>query len=325
MAALVLLASTAAAQNAKTETVRLPDGRTIYVSGLRRWTIAMIQDSLAKYSPKDSLQSHACAAVLRYKLHFADAAAMNLMMGGSYPDVAFVDVREPQDSARVHYRDLPLDTISPKAEWRTATAAFEKNPRAFRAAAATHLGAQTLATNDTVAARVAGFFSAHRAEGDLRAALSALATSPNMYDRSTAAVLLANFPERPEVLPALLNGILESDGPVKDLSLTVLDRLLEKPSVKPDWMALAPQIHAILDGTSLFMLPDVLELLAKRPDIGPALARPFLAGGGEMILSYLEHPQPMRSGPARAVLTKLRGADLGSDSAAWRHWIDTLR
>jgi hypothetical protein len=48
--------------------------KTIEVVGLEHWTVKMIQDSLDKYSPGDSLQSHACAAILRYKLHFADAA-----------------------------------------------------------------------------------------------------------------------------------------------------------------------------------------------------------------------------------------------------------
>ena len=325
LAALLLLASGAAAQNARTEVLKLPDGRTVYVAGLRRWTIPMIQDSLAKYSPTDSLQSHACAAVLRYKLHFADAAATYLSMSPRYPDVIFVEVREPQDSARVHYRAMPLDTVSPRSAWRVASDIAAASPRAFRSGVAAHLGKQSLAKNDTAGARVAEFFATHRAESDLRAALSTLETSPNVYDRSTAAVMLGNFAERPEVVPALLRGILESDGPVKQWSSETLAFVAAKPSVKPDWKTLAPEIRSILDGTSLFMLGDLLELLAGRSDIGPDLAGPFLAGGGEMIVSYLDNPQPMRSGPARAVLTKLRGKDLGSDPAAWRSWIETLR
>ncbi len=45
---------------------------TIEIMGLKRWTLRMIQDSLAVYAPGDSLTGHACAA--------------------------------PQDSARIHYR-----------------------------------------------------------------------------------------------------------------------------------------------------------------------------------------------------------------------------
>src|SRR4051812_34702076 len=48
--------------------------KRLEILGLKRWTLAMIQDSLARYAPHDSLLSHACAAILRGKLHFADAA-----------------------------------------------------------------------------------------------------------------------------------------------------------------------------------------------------------------------------------------------------------
>jgi hypothetical protein len=43
--ALALCAKSAAAQKAPV-TVSLQDGRQIYVSGLRRWTVDMVQDSL---------------------------------------------------------------------------------------------------------------------------------------------------------------------------------------------------------------------------------------------------------------------------------------
>ena len=41
--------------------IHLPH-KTIEVVGLERWTVQMIQDSMDRYSPGDSLQSHACAA-----------------------------------------------------------------------------------------------------------------------------------------------------------------------------------------------------------------------------------------------------------------------
>lgn len=40
----------------------LPDGRKVEVLGLGRRTLSMLQDSLAKYAPGDSLTSHARAA-----------------------------------------------------------------------------------------------------------------------------------------------------------------------------------------------------------------------------------------------------------------------
>jgi len=89
--------------------LRVP-GRTVEVIGLRRWTLAMVQDSMAKYAPGESLASHACAAVLRYQLHFAEASAMTFLgMSGDSIERVVVSVVEPQDSARVHHRNLPPD------------------------------------------------------------------------------------------------------------------------------------------------------------------------------------------------------------------------
>src|SRR5688572_14822988 len=126
---ILVCARIAAAQSAPS-VLKLDDGRTIYVVGLRTWTVRMIQDSLTKYSPKDSLQSHACAAILRYKLGFADASAVR-MMSERAPDIVFVHVREPQDSARVHYRALPLDTLNPVKHWLKATSIASASARAL--------------------------------------------------------------------------------------------------------------------------------------------------------------------------------------------------
>ena len=80
-AVLFATANRAGAQSSPLLT--LPDGGTVEMLGLRRWTIGMLQDSLAKYAPADSLQSHACAATLRYTLHFADAASTTWPKGRS--------------------------------------------------------------------------------------------------------------------------------------------------------------------------------------------------------------------------------------------------
>ena len=48
----------------------------------------MIEDSLAAYSPTDSLTGHACAAILRGKLHFADASVNTFI--GFFKDTSLV-------------------------------------------------------------------------------------------------------------------------------------------------------------------------------------------------------------------------------------------
>src|ERR1051325_440076 len=116
-------------------------GKTIEVLGLNRWTIQMIQDSMTKYAPGESLASHACAAVLRYQLGFADASSttyMGFIRGDTIPRVVIALV-EPQDSARVQYRDIPMDTTKPYAPWKTAIAIASKTPSVIEMALQSYL------------------------------------------------------------------------------------------------------------------------------------------------------------------------------------------
>src|SRR4051812_28278239 len=65
-----------AGQLAAAQTVLENDSLRLELIGLKRWTVPMIQDSLRRYAPTDSLMSHACAAILRQKLRFADASVV---------------------------------------------------------------------------------------------------------------------------------------------------------------------------------------------------------------------------------------------------------
>jgi hypothetical protein len=311
--------------------LRLADGRQIYVFGLRRWTTSMIQDSLGKYSPGDSLQSHACAAALRYKLHFADAAASILRIGNGTPDIVFVSVREPQDSARVRYRPAGRDTTNVRPAWRQVTDMSRSNLRLLVSTYRMYLApseepAPRFANaRDSASARAAvAFLRARTNETDYRDALNALDRSPNIHDRTVAALILGNFPERSAGRAALFDTVRESDGVAKGVALEVLGAISRQSRSPWDWTALAPGVNAMLDGTSLFLLPDLIDLLNGRPEVGPAQARAFLRGGGEMLLDYVASDQPTLARPARSLLIKLRGADLGPNVDAWRAWIAAL-
>ncbi len=161
----------------------LADGRTVEVLGLRRWTIGMLQDSLARYAPSDSLQSHACAAVLRYKLHFADASSVTFSSDSGEPDAIVVSVREPQDSARVHYRNLPLDSLNSRKEWREITDVFRLHQNIFWTEVRQHVGAALgpkrryhNAGDSVLAARFTSTLNSFRRKTDLRDALQSLAS-----------------------------------------------------------------------------------------------------------------------------------------------------
>ena len=309
----------------------LANGGTVEVLGLRRWTLGMLQDSLAKYAPGDSLQSHACAAVLRYKLGFADAASTEFILREGEPSRVVVSVREPQDSARVHYRMMPMDTLNARAAWRLVTDAIARNPSAFWPAAREYLSPRLHVsaprfgspTDSVAGTAIITYLRARTSDRDRRVALDALAHAPNIYDRATAALILANFGTRDDTWWALAEAVRESDGIVKGVAASVLQSLSERSPRPVRWGPAARGVHAMLDGTSLFELPQFIDVLS-RAGAGPADARPFLRGGGDMLLAYLASANPMLSSSSHRLLVQLRGTDLGADVGPWRAWIESL-
>jgi hypothetical protein len=313
-------------------TIRLP-GKTIEVVGLERWTVQMIQDSLNRYSPGDSLQSHACAAILRYKLHFADAAAQYLP--GSPPDTGmyvFVSVVEPQDSARVHYRtvDLRPDTATITAEWRTGTDLVRHHPMGFQIGLQIYLTptaerrVPAWAEEDSSGVRLMwSYLDAHQRPSDAAAARRTLRDDANMLDRMAAAAVLINFAADDSTWWALSDVLLESEGYVKATAAQVLATLAGYRPRPVDWLPAAPTVHALLDGTDLFALPTMMTVLT-RTGANPRLARALLGGGGHAVLAYAGAVLRSARVNALGLLAALRGADLGGDIGDWRAWIHSL-
>ena len=325
-----LLAASASAQQAPILT--LSNGGTVEVLGLRRWTLGMLQDSLAKYAPADSLQSHACAKILRYTLGFADAASNAFILREGEPSRVVVSVREPQDSARVHYRVMPLDTVNARPAWRPVTDAIVHRPAVFWPAARAYLSpvqpgqsARRSAppADSAASAALVTFLQARTTERDRRQALTVLDHGPNVYDRVAAVLILANFGARDDTWWALTDVLRESDGIAKSVAADVLQAFSEHTPRHVRWAPASGGINAMLDGTSLFVLPQLIEVLT-RTGAGTADARPFLRGGGEMLLAYLDSANPMLADRSHQLLVRLRGEDLGRAVGPWRAWVRTL-
>lgn len=312
--------------------------KQVEVLGLRRWTLAMIQDSLDKYAPGENLASHACAAILRYKLGFVDAASLTFL-DQSVKDAAgrplqrvTVSVMEPQDSARVRSRLVPQDSTSPYEPWARVRELVRKHPQSV--SLALQLGrrfqADTMAkflanfSEDSAGIRTAWLFqSFYVTNADFEAARHLLKTSPDMYTRVSAVLVVGGFGSRDAAAHALVEAMLESDGYVKGFAGSALEAVTRDYPRKVNWNPVAPEIHAMLDGTSLFQLGSMLAALgASRVDT--SYAAPFLANGGRMLLNYFQSAQAQNREPAHRLLVALRGQDLGSDVEAWRAWIRSL-
>jgi hypothetical protein len=327
-AALCTQANSLSAQTSSV--LALPDGRTIEVIGLRRWTIGMLQDSLARYASSDSLQSHACAAILRYQLHFADASSTTFRFGPGTADAIVVSVREPQDSARVRYREMPLDTLRPRKAWISITEVFRNHQNVFwpevqeRLSPSQRVKPQYGTYQDSaLARRFASALSLFRRESDRRDAKQVLATDPNMYNRVAAVLILTNFMYRDDAWWSLLDALRESDGPVKSVAAAVMIGSSRSAPRIVNWAPKTTSIHAMLDGTSLFVLDNLIEVLT-RTGASPADARAMIGhGGGDMLLAYLGSRNSGLASRSRSLLIALNGRDLGPNIEPWRAWMST--
>lgn len=326
-ATAAVLAFLAAPHTAYAQVAVQQPGHTVEVLGLRSWTLEMLQDSLDKHEPGMSLASHACAAVLRYELGFADASyTMHSRNGVRHAIIAVV---EPQDSARVRYRAVEMDTLGARPEWRIPIDILRTDPMAFQHA----LNAYSPNSADQWPLRGAADSPAARAvleflreqddDADLQTALATLRSDPNFHNRMVAAAILSNFADRDDAWRALMEALRETDGPVKGMAGNVLSKLARSAPRPVDWEPSAPTIHALLDGTSLFNTTTVFRVL--RATAGePRWAAPFLADGGTMLLAYLESIYPPARDDAHGLLVALSGRDLGYDAEAWRAWIGRL-
>lgn len=326
-AAATIFAFHAAPHGAHAQVVVQEPGHTVEVVGLRTWTLEMLQDSLDTHAPGMSLASHACAAVLRYELGFADASfTMHNRNGVRHAIIAVV---EPQDSARVHYRAVEMDTLGARPEWRIPIEILRTDPMAFQHALNAYspnsAGQWPLrGTADSPAARaVLEFLREQDDDADLQIALATLRSDPNFHNRMVAAAVLSNFADRDEAWRALMEALRETDGPVKGIASNVLGEFAQSAPRPVDWEPSTSTIHALLDGTSLFSTRTVFRVL--RATAGePRWAAPFLADGGTMLLAYLQSTYvPVRDN-AHGLLVALSGRDLGYDAEAWRAWIGTL-
>lgn len=331
-AILAFAVAACASPPSRTPTVLLVPGKSIEVVGLQRWTIAMMQDSLAKYAPGTTLDSHACAAALRYQLGFADAAATSYELPGDSLERVVVIVVEPQDSARVRHRVAPMDTLAPRHEWAPVIRVLSEHPgpfqmslwryRAWRGGDSTAL--RGLSGADSIAVLgVWRFLAAHASLSDREAALSAVHADPNFRNRMAAVALLSNFTSDDRVLHSLLRAQLEADGPVGAMASIVLSSFAQTSPRPVDWGPVAPELHQMLRGTALFHLTGTMRLLAAT-GVDSSLAVPLLRDGGEMLLAFAAAEHTDLRDSAHRLLVALRGKDLGHDAEVWARWVRGL-
>lgn len=330
-------------------TIELDSNRTIEVVGLRRWTADMIRDSLKKYAPDEGLDSDAAAANLRNLLGFADAATSMHTVVFDEDDKATITVavREPGDSARVHYAVQSLDSLPQRQEWRSlAQSLSDTAGRMLSIIAAAHLdGLSRIVTDSTLRRRafthregyafespsdslaampVLRAIAAKDTPADYDAAVNTVESSSSEPDRAIAALILANFADRDGAWRSLLEiAVGREQGRDAFVAQHALVSLSDRAPRPVDWSPVTSTIHDVLDGTALAALAPLAKALAAT-GASPAQAPAYLASGGEMLVAYVESDNPDVRDPSHDLLVKLRGQDLGFETAPWHDWIKSL-
>ena len=319
-------------QTAAAQAVLENDHMKVELIGLKRWTIPMIQDSLRRYAPDDSLLSHACAAVLREKLKFADASVVtytNDVPGTWTKPYLAVTVIEPEDSALIRYRDPFPDSFPDRVNWAPARRVFERHNIAFQHAIQRPeflLGKSVRSPRDSLlrqALPLRGFLASHATPRDRELALATLAKDRNWRNRVVAALVLANFANNDTTWWALADALRDPFGIVNGTAAQVLSSLRRGAPRRVNWVPAVPGLRALLDGTNLFAHDEIMLVLAAT-NIDTSLARPLLKNGGAIIIAKLRSQDVAGRHAAHEFLVAVAGRDLGDDPDRWDAWLHAL-
>lgn len=328
--AVLLIAILATAQSVAhaQEVLETPSTR-VEVLGLKRWTVPMIQDSLARYAPQDSLTSHACAAILRMKLKFADAAASYFGRDRNGRELIVVAVVEPQDSALVRYRTPAPDSLPDIGQYAAAIAVFRNHNQDFQhfiqsPAFLVHSAAGATAAGGTLMEPVRRLLVSEHSVRGQRRAVKVLARDRNPHNRVMALAVLSSFPKSNATWLTLADELRDPDGMVSATASQLLTTLARYSPRTVDWSPALDGLEAVMAGTNLFAQLPLIEVLT-RTKVAPGLAPPLLRAGAAFILARLRASPQAGSDLARGLLEQLSGEHHGQDLAAWAQWVASVQ
>lgn len=321
----------AAVSPVQSQTVIQTPTTTIELVGLERWTVKMIEDSLAVYSPGDTLTVHACAAILRGKLHFADASVSSYIGFDPKNPKKYVAITlvEPQDSANIHYKPAFRDSLPMRAEWAEAYAAFRTNNQLAQVAIQTpSFYVAHLSPEDSV--RFAKLDALHVlmvSAGDSRQfeqAVRTLDSDGNAANRAMALLVISTFADPDAAWWAIADALRDPTSGVVNATASQMLSILSRRAARPvDWRPVAGHLRYIIDGTNLFGLNDLMTTLA-RTSVDPSLAPTLLAGGGTLVAAKLHSGDADAKAAATALLAQLSGLPPTTDTATLEQWMHNV-
>lgn len=316
----------------ESQTVIQTPTSTIELIGLKRWTVKMVEDSLAVYSPKDTLTAHACAAILRGKLHFADAAVSvysGFDQANPKKKYTAITLVEPQDSAQIHYKPAFRDSLATRAEWTSAYTAFTKNNGLAQTAIQTpSFYAAHLSPEDSAQfAKVEPLHALIASPRDTRQfeqAIRTLDTDGNAANRAMALLVISTYADRDSAWWALADALRDPSSGMINATASELLSVMARRAARPvDWRPIVGHLRYIIDGTDLFALNQLMITLAQTA-IDPALAPALLAGGGTIVAAKLNSGDAAAKAATTAFLAQLSGMAPTTDAATLERWMHSV-
>jgi hypothetical protein len=313
-----------------------PKGR-VEVLGLRRWTLAMLQDSIRHYVRGQELYEAACMVTLRDSLHFAEASVDRYEWAPpGQPQRSFLAIKviEPEQAASVQWDTRPRNEYtsllpdyaplilavsdSAGAVWLGRLTYWLQFPDSTARQRALARASESAGADGQ---RTFAFLQTRRAEGDRVRATRVLKSDGFWVNRMVAVALLSNFAARDSTWFLLVRALRDPHDAVREAAGAVIRGL---PSRAVDWRGSVNDLRLLLGGTNLPSIQTVFELLA-RTDVDPALAAALLRNNAGWVLDHLGSEAPMASDAAHRFLVRLNGGhDLGASRAAWEAWARAL-
>jgi len=321
--AVVALATTTVAAAAQSPAVLDTRQGRYEIIGLERWTLSMLQDSLSSHD--ESLTTHTCAAVIRHVLGFPDVSVVIYSRRSAASPEKFTEIMvvEPQDSSRVRFTTLPEDSLPVRAAWEDVALLLRGNqdlfgflmnhPQALYAASPPDsLLRRSLDTERLRLIWARGFPTAV-----IDTAIWTLQHDRNLANEIPALLILGT-PRLGSAAQVALGQALRSPFGIQSMAAARLLRYqVTDAGVALPWQDLESTFHAVLDGTNLFALRSVMELLvAAHPD--SALGVRLVEGGGRIVLARLAADDRLVRTDAYDFLTALTRYKLPPDPGEWR-------
>jgi len=299
--------------------------------GLKRWSIKMIEDSLAVHSPKGH-GLWGCAAELVADLHFADASVIRYSEDSGLYSV--ITVVEPQDSTQIQFRSKPTGSETILSEYTPLDSIISKDYMSFQIALVNyHLfltgrtdSLRTLlrewGVDSAIVYNIWRFLVSKRDERDKSLALRTSLHNPNQRNRMIASAILANFPQDNASWCTLMEVLRDREPIVNITARQSLTTMARHSTRTVNWSPCVETLRHLLAGTNLFAYTTVLDVL-QQTGISPPLASQLLnESTKDLLLANLQAHHQNERNLAHAFLRSLAGEDLGNDPAMWRKWIE---